>query len=100
MARLSVVRREAKRSAIRVKYCAFRVLLKGLLRVVQSRSERQILQNKLYKLPRDSSIIRRRNRCAMTGRGRGTYRLFGLSRIPIREMAAKGELPGVTKSSW
>lgn len=54
----------------------------------------------LHKLPRNSSQVRYRNRCAITGRSRGVYRYFGLSRIKIRELAMKGMLPGVTAASW
>ncbi len=54
----------------------------------------------LQKLPRDSSPIRIRNRCALSGRPRGYYRRFGLSRIALRDLARSGELPGVTKASW
>ena len=58
------------------------------------------IQSKLNELPRDSSKIRVRNRCKLTGRTRGFYRKFGLSRIKIRELSMSGELPGVVKSSW
>lgn len=62
--------------------------------------ERELAMHQLSKLPRDSSPSRVRNRCLMTGRSRGYYRKFGLSRIALRELALKGDLPGVTKSSW
>jgi small subunit ribosomal protein S14 len=62
--------------------------------------ERQLAIRQLNQLPRDSSPVRVRNRCFMTGRPRGYYRKFGLSRIALRELALRGELPGVTKSSW
>lgn len=100
MPKLSVLRREVKRHYLRTKHFACRNLLKGLIRKASSPSERQDLSWQLYDLPRDSSLVRKRNRCSVTGRGRGTYRLFGLSRMPIRNMLSKGELPGVTKSSW
>ena len=58
------------------------------------------IQSKLNELPRDSSKIRVRNRCKLTGRTRGVYRKFGLSRIKIRELSMSGALPGVVKSSW
>jgi len=64
-------------------------------------SERFAAQNKLIKkLPRNSSKVRIRNRCALTGRPRGVYRKFGLCRIVLRDLCAFGEIPGVTKSSW
>tara|TARA_Y100000590_G_scaffold220701_1_gene249744 strand:- start:3 stop:308 length:306 start_codon:yes stop_codon:yes gene_type:complete len=58
------------------------------------------LQSKLNDMPRNSSKIRIRNRCQLTGRTRGVYRKFGLSRIKIRELSMTGDLPGVVKSSW
>ena len=65
-----------------------------------SMEERFKIQSKLNDLPRDSSKIRIRNRCKLTGRTRGVYRKFGLSRIKIRELSMAGSLPGVVKSSW
>ena len=62
--------------------------------------ERISFQNKLNELPRNSSSIRHRNRCQLTGRSRGVYRKFGLSRIKLRELSMTGDLPGVVKSSW
>jgi len=75
-----------------------------LLAIARDRSrpieERFEAQMKLAKLPRNSAPIRVRNRCELTGRPRGYYRRFRLSRIALRELASKGLLPGVTKSSW
>ena len=65
-----------------------------------SMEERFKLQVKINDLPRDGSRIRLRNRCKLTGRTRGVYRKFGLSRIKIRELSMAGMLPGVVKSSW
>ena len=65
-----------------------------------SMEERFKIQSKLNDLPRDSSKIRVRNRCELTGRSRGVYSKFGLSRIKIRELSMAGSLPGVVKSSW
>ncbi len=62
--------------------------------------ERELAMRQLSQLPRDSSPSRVRNRCNMTGRSRAYYRKFGLSRIAMRELALRGDLPGVTKSSW
>ncbi|REJ76590.1 MAG: 30S ribosomal protein S14 [Acidobacteria bacterium] len=62
--------------------------------------EREIAARMLNKLPRDSSPVRVRNRCNLSGRPRAYYRKFGLSRIALRDLALRGELPGVTKSSW
>ena len=65
-----------------------------------SLEERIAFQNKLNDLPRNGSAIRHRNRCEITGRPRGNYRKFGLSRIKLRELSMTGDLPGVVKSSW
>ena len=65
-----------------------------------SLEERMNFQNKLNDLPRNGSAIRHRNRCELTGRPRGNYRKFGLSRIKLRELSMSGDLPGVVKSSW
>lgn len=100
MSKLSVIERERKRSVMRIKYLGRRKLLRELLKAPASLMEREKILYRLYKLPRNSSIVRKRNRCFVTGRGRGVYRLFGLSRMIIRELASKGELPGVTQSSW
>ena len=63
-------------------------------------TERFIAQLKLTKIPKNSAKIRIRNRCNLTGRPRGYYRKFGLSRISLREMASSGKIPGITKASW
>jgi len=65
-----------------------------------SMEERFKIQSKLNDLPRDSANIRVRNRCELTGRTRGVYRKFGLSRIKLRELSMSGSLPGIVKSSW
>lgn len=65
-----------------------------------SEEERELARTALNKMPRDSSIIRLRNRCALTGRARGFLRKFKLSRLTFREMANQGLIPGVTKASW
>ena len=62
--------------------------------------DKRIAYNKIEKMPRDANSIRVRNRCNLTGRPRGVYRRFGLSRITLREMANNGLIPGVTKASW
>ncbi|HVW23449.1 MAG TPA: 30S ribosomal protein S14 [Candidatus Saccharimonadales bacterium] len=89
MARKSNMARDAKRLKMIDKYAAKRAELKKLGD-----------QEGLAKLPRNSSPTRRTNRCFETGRPRGYMRQFGLSRISFREHASKGEIPGVTKSSW
>ena len=75
-------------------------LKKMIMKKDLSMEERFKIQSKLNDLPRDSSNIRVRNRCKITGRTRGVYRKFGLSRIKIRELTMSGSLPGVVKSSW
>ena len=75
-------------------------LKKQIMKKDLSIEERFKIQSKLNELPRDSSKIRVRNRCKLTGRTRGVYRKFGLSRIKLRELSMSGALPGVVKSSW
>lgn len=89
MARLSLIAREDKRRRLVEKYRKLREELK-------EKGDYQALQQ----LPRDSSSVRLHNRCMFTGRARGYYRKFGLSRLVLREMALKGEIPGLKKSSW
>lgn len=101
MAKLSLKNREAKREALVKKYEAKR---KGLAAVIndatRSMEERMDARAKLQALPRNSSPTRLRNRCAMTGRPRGTFRKFGLARNKIREAAMRGDIPGLVKASW
>ena len=66
----------------------------------RSDEERYIARLELQKLPRNSAPVRLRNRCGLTGRPRGTFRKFGLARSKIRELAFKGDIPGVIKASW
>ena len=89
--RINLVKKFSKRS---------QSLKKQIMKKNLSMEERFKIQSKLNELPRDSSKIRVRNRCKLTGRTRGVYRKFGLSRIKIRELAMSGALPGVVKSSW
>ncbi len=89
MARKSLVAREAKRRKLVEKYAAIRKELK-------EKGDYEGLQ----KLPKNSSPVRLRNRCMITGRPRGYYRKFGVSRLVLREMALRGEIPGIKKSSW
>lgn len=90
-----------RRKQIVERYRERRIELKNIIKSQSSsESDRQIARAKLEKMPRDSNPIRIRNRCVVTGRPRSYYRKFGLSRITFREMALKGEIPGVTKASW
>tara|TARA_Y100000588_G_scaffold380191_1_gene463665 strand:+ start:420 stop:725 length:306 start_codon:yes stop_codon:yes gene_type:complete len=77
-----------------------KLLLEKINDTALSFEERQMYRLKLEKLPRNSNRIRIRNRCNVTGRPRGVYRKFGLSRITFRELALKGLIPGVSKASW
>lgn len=101
MAKTCMTERELKRERIVKKYAAKRLQLKAMVNNVHlTDEERWSAQLKLQALPRDASPIRRRNRCRITGRSRGVYRKFGLSRSMIRLLAMRGEIPGVVKSSW
>ncbi|HEY7887031.1 MAG TPA: 30S ribosomal protein S14 [Steroidobacteraceae bacterium] len=101
MAKTSMVEREKRRAKIVKKYAAKRAQLKELIRDPKtSPEERAASQAKLQSQPRDASASRGRNRCAITGRSRGVYRKFGLSRVKIREVANRGEIPGLSKASW
>jgi len=101
MAKKSVTNRQAKRERMVRKYAAKRAELKRRAKNLSlSPEERMLAREALAKLPRNSSPVRLRSRCIVTGRGRGVYRKFGISRIAFREMALAGHLPGVTKASW
>jgi small subunit ribosomal protein S14 len=100
MAKQSMIQREKKREQLVVKHKAKRELLKNELQNVDSFADRLVLYKKFEKIPRNSSPSRHRNRCWVTGRSRGFYRDFGLSRHVLREMAHDGLIPGLTKSSW
>ena len=100
MAKKNMIQREKKREKLVKKYYAKRKKIKELLHQLQETSQKLDLQRQLQRLPRDSSASRLRNRCWLTGRSRGYYRFFGLSRHVLREMSRECLLPGVTKSSW
>jgi small subunit ribosomal protein S14 len=101
MAKTSMVEREKRRALVVKKYAAKRAKLKELIRSPRSSpEERAAAQAALQSQPRDASAARQRKRCAITGRSRGVYRKFGLSRVKIREVAARGEIPGLAKASW
>jgi len=101
MAKTNMIERDKKRAALVKKYAKKRAALKAIV-VDQNASydERIAAANALQKLPRDSSPSRQRNRCELTGRPRGVYRKFGLSRVKLRESAMRGEVPGLKKASW
>ena len=99
--RKSSVQKNDSRNDLINKYKSKRLELKRkIMDKTITLQERIPLQNKLNDLPRNSSQIRHRNRCKITGRPRGVYRKFGLCRIKIRELSMTGDLPGVVKSSW
>ena len=101
MAKLALINREQKRAALVKKYAAKRAELKAIIDdQSKSEEERYDARLKLQSLPRNSAPNRQRNRCALTGRPRGVYRKFGLARGKIREIAMRGEIPGVIKASW
>jgi small subunit ribosomal protein S14 len=101
MAKLSLINRNQKRVETVAKFSAKRKALVAAARDPQlSDDERMAAREKLQRLPRDASPVRVRNRCALTGRPRGVYSKFGLGRNKLREIAMRGEVPGVTKASW
>ena len=101
MAKLSSVQKNLFREKLIKKFKNKRDTLKSKIKNKNhSLDERIAFQNKLNDLPRNGSAIRHRNRCEITGRPRGNYRKFGLSRIKLRELSMTGDLPGVVKSSW
>lgn len=96
-----MIERDIKRAKMCEKFSAKRAELKRKLRDPETSDEEFFdAQRKLAKLPRNSSPIRKRNRCSVTGRPRAYIRRFGVSRITFRELALQGRIPGVTKSSW
>jgi len=101
MAKVSMVNREKKRAKLVAKYASKRAELKAIVSNPDSNfEERQDAMFRLQKLPRDSSPVRQRNRCAISGRPRGFYRKFGLGRNKLREAAMRGDVPGLRKASW
>ena len=100
MAKKSMIEREKKRIKLTTKYAIKRNTLLAEYSHTRDFSSKLEIHSKIQKLPRNSAKIRIRNRCWKTGRPRGYYRDFGLSRHVLREMAHQCLLPGVTKSSW
>jgi len=101
MAKISAIQKNLKRVKLTAKYLKRRTDLKKIIKNKElPLSERFEAQLKLSKLPRNSSKIRVVNRCEITGRPHGVYRKLKMSRIALREMAASGKIPGMTKSSW
>lgn len=101
MAKKSSVEKQKRRERIvKLKWAKRQELKKKSIDVNLTEEERQEARIALNKMPRDSSVIRLRNRCSLTGRARGFLRKFKLSRLTFRELALKGMIPGVTKASW
>ncbi|BCM24032.1 MAG: 30S ribosomal protein S14 [Methylophilaceae bacterium] len=101
MAKLCLIEREQKRRDTVKKYAAKRLALTAIVNDVNASSEdRRDARSKLQSLPRNSSPVRLRNRCALTGRPRGVFSKFGIARSKLRELMMRGEVPGVTKASW
>jgi small subunit ribosomal protein S14 len=101
MAKLSMKNREQKRILLVKKFKAKRDALRTKVKDVKaSEEEREMARLALQKMPRDASPVRVRNRCRITGRTRGYYRKFGLSRSKLRKAAMRGDVPGMVKASW
>jgi small subunit ribosomal protein S14 len=101
MAKKSMIARNVKRAKIVARFAVKRAELKRVIRSPQSSDdERREAMDKLKNLPRDSSPVRMRNRCSLTGRPNGVYRKFGLARTKLREQTMEGNIPGVRKASW
>ncbi len=101
MAKKSVVNRNQKRAKLAAQFARRRSALTRILHDRKAKTaEKESALRRLQQMPRDSSRTRLRNRCALTGRGRGVFRRFGLGRNKLREMAMRGEIPGIVKASW
>jgi small subunit ribosomal protein S14 len=101
MAKTCLIEREQKRRDTVKKYAAKRAALEAIIGDANASPEdRREARQKLQSLPRNSSPVRLRNRCALTGRPRGVFSKFGIARSKLRELMMRGEVPGVTKASW
>ncbi len=101
MAKLALINREEKRRKLVAKFSAKRAELNKVINDQSlSEEDRYAARLKLQALPRNANPTRQRNRCAITGRPRGVFRKFGLGRLKLRDIAMKGEIPGLTKASW
>jgi small subunit ribosomal protein S14 len=101
MAKLSLIQRQEKREKLVAKYAKKYAELQEISRdAKRTDEERYAARLELQRLPRNAYPTRLRNRCELTGRPRGTFRKFGLARSKIRDLAFKGDIPGVVKASW
>jgi len=101
MAKKGLIERNSKRMRLAKRFARKRAQLKTLAKDQSvSDEDRFAARLKLAELPRNSSPVRIRLRCELTGRPRGNYRKFGLSRIAVRDLASAGQIPGMVKSSW
>jgi len=101
MAKTSSIEKNNRRRRLVAQYAAKRKRLKAIADDLKRPAEERFAARlKLAEMPRNGAKIRIRNRCALTGRARGYHRKFGLSRLMLRELASKGQIPGVTKASW
>ena len=101
MAKRSMIEREVKRQKMAAKYAVRREELKAIIKSPNSSDEERMeAQERLQKLPRNASPVRRQRRCRQTGRPHAVYRKFGLCRNKLREAAMRGDVPGLVKASW
>ncbi len=101
MAKKSAIEKNDKRRRLVAKYAGKRAALKAMAKDASLPPEERFKARlKLNELPKNGAATRLRNRCTVSGRPRGYYRKFGISRIALRELGSKGQLPGVVKSSW
>jgi small subunit ribosomal protein S14 len=101
VAKMALIERELKRDKLAAKFAKKYAELKDISKdAKRTDEERADARLALQKLPRNANPTRQRNRCAITGRPRGTFRQFGLGRAKIRELAFAGDIPGITKASW
>jgi small subunit ribosomal protein S14 len=101
MAKLALINRDAKRRKTVAKFAAKRAALLAIINdAKRSDEDRQEAREAFQQLPRNASPVRLRNRCRLTGRPRGVFRKFGLARNKLREIALRGEIPGLIKASW
>ena len=100
MAKLALINKQKRREKLVAQYAKKRETIKAKMSVNATPEERMDAMKKLAKLPRNANPTRLHNRCSVTGRARGFFRMFGLCRQQVRTMASEGKLPGVRKSSW